>query len=132
MSDIETMNIKGLVPNLVSTSEVRKTDSIGKTIHSDSANDRDANGQEGYQQQGQQQNPMSEDELNRALEHLQKLSAFKEHKWQVEIDGIPGTGECFVLVTDNLGTLIRKIPESDLRTLPVDDSPRGQLLKRTA
>ncbi|WP_413576998.1 hypothetical protein ACLVWU_02555 [Bdellovibrio sp. HCB290] len=124
------MNIKGLIPN-IQPSDVKAVDRTGRAIQSDMAHDRDANGQESYQQQQQNQKPpMSEEQLEASMEHLRKLSAFKEHRWTVELD-IAEDGK-FVLVKDNLGTLIRRIPEAELWTLPSDDSPRGQLLKRSA
>ncbi|WP_413295288.1 hypothetical protein ACLSU7_09355 [Bdellovibrio sp. HCB185ZH] len=124
------MNIKGLIPN-IQPSDVKSIDRTGRAIQSDSAHDRDANGQESYQQQQQEQKPpMSEEQLEASMEHLRKLPAFKEHRWTVELEDIGGQN--FVMVRDNLGTLIRRIPEAELWTLPSDDSPRGQLLKRSA
>ncbi|MFM6926880.1 MAG: hypothetical protein ACKOX6_00355 [Bdellovibrio sp.] len=124
------MNIKGLIPNIQPT-DVRAIDRTGRAIQSDSSHDRDANGQETYQQQQQDQKPpMTEEQLESSMEHLRKLPAFKEHRWTVELQDEDGM-RC-VLVKDNLGNLIRRIPESDLWTLPTDNSPRGQLLKRSA
>ncbi|KYG67216.1 hypothetical protein AZI86_09425 [Bdellovibrio bacteriovorus] len=126
------MNIKGFISNIIPNNDVRSVDNIGKTIKSDSTHDRDANGQEAYQQQnqGEQHPPMSDEQLEKAMEHLRKLSATKEHKWTIELEVKDDLK--FVLVKDNLGTIIRRIPEADLWTLPSDDSPRGQLLKRSA
>ncbi|WP_374034823.1 hypothetical protein ACES2I_02820 [Bdellovibrio bacteriovorus] len=125
------MNIKGLISNILPNNEVRHVDSIGKTIQSDSAHDRDANGQEQYQNpQQQQREPMTEEQLEKAMDHLRSLPAMKEHKWTVELED-EGDGR-FVVVKDNLGTIIRRIPELELWTLPSDNSPRGQLLKRSA
>ena len=126
------MNIKGFISNIIPNNDVRSVDNIGRTIKSDSTHDRDANGQEAYQQQnqGEQHPPMSDEQLEKAMEHLRKLSATKEHKWTIELEVKDDLK--FVLVKDNLGTIIRRIPEADLWTLPSDDSPRGQLLKRSA
>lgn len=124
------MNIKGLIPN-INAPEVKAVDRAGRAIQSDSAHDRDANGQESYQQQQQEQKPpMTEEQLETSMQHLRALPAFKEHRWSVEL--VNEDGARFVLVKDNLGTLIRRIPEAELWTLPTDDSPRGQLLKRSA
>lgn len=125
------MNIKGLIPNIL-PQEVKAIDRAGRAIQSDSTHDRDANGQESYSQQQQEhKEPMNEEQLEKAMEHLRSLSSFKEHRWTVELEG-GEKGSRFVLVKDNLGTLIRRIPELELWTLPSDDSPRGQLLKRSA
>ena len=126
------MNIKGFISNIIPNNDVRSVENIGKTIKSDTTHDRDANGQEAYQQQnqGEQHPPMSDEQLEKAMEHLRKLPATKEHKWTIELEVKEDLK--FVLVKDNLGTIIRRIPEADLWTLPSDDSPRGQLLKRSA
>lgn len=125
------MNIRGQLPN-IQIQNVRPVDRTGKAIQSDTAHDRDANGQESYHQQNQQQHePMTEEQIEKALEHLRSLASFKEHHWTAELI-TEQSGSRFVLVKDNLGTLIRRIPEADLWTLPTDDNPRGQLLKRSA
>ena len=125
------MNIKGFIPNILPDTKVRSVETIGKTIKSDETHDRDANGQESYSQNLQEQHePMSEEQLERAMEHLRNLPAMKEHKWTVTLE-VSEAGR-HVVVKDNLGTVIRRIPELELWTLPSDDSPRGQLLKRSA
>lgn len=125
------MNIKGFIPNILPDTKVRSVETIGKTIKSDETHDRDANGQESYSQNQQEQHePMSEEQLERAMDHLRNLPAMKEHKWTVTLE--VGEGSRHVVVKDNLGTVIRRIPELELWTLPSDDSPRGQLLKRSA
>lgn len=125
------MNIKGLISNILPNNEVRNVERTGQTIKSEMTHDRDANGQDfsGGQQQ-QHREPMTSEQLEKAMEHLRNLSAFKEHKWTVSLDS--SSEERFVLVKDNLGNLIRRIPEIELWTLPTDSSPRGQLLKRSA
>jgi uncharacterized FlaG/YvyC family protein len=99
------MNIKGLIPNIQPT-EVKAIDRTGRAIQSDSAHDRDGNGQEAYQQQQDQKPPMTDEQLEASMEHLRKLPAFKEHRWTVELDA--DFGERCVLVKDNLGNLIRR------------------------
>lgn len=125
------MNIKGLISNILPNRELRSVESVGKTIKSDQTNDRDANGQQSYgENQQEQREPMSEEQLEKAMNHLRNLPAMKEHKWTVHLEK---DGEKrFVIVKDNLGTVIRRIPELELWTLPSDDSHRGQLLKRSA
>ncbi len=125
------MNIKGFIPNILPNTEVRNVETIGKTIKSDETHDRDANGQETYSgQQQQQREPMTDEQLERAMDHLRSLPAMKEHKWTVHLENEEGAR--FVIVKDNLGSVIRRIPEMELWSLPTDNSPRGQLLKRSA
>lgn len=124
------MNIKGLVGN-IPTLPVRPVDKLDRTIKSDSAHDRDANGQQLFDDQKKKHEPMSEEQIEKCLEHLRNLPAVKEHNWIIELSFIEDRR--FVLVKDTSGTVIRKFPESDLWTLPTDlDDPKGQLLRKTA
>lgn len=126
------MNIKGFISNIIPNNEIRAVESAGKTIKSDSTHDRDANGQESFSQNNpEQREPMSEQQLEKALDHLRNLPASKEHHWTVEL-GSNDDGSRFVFVKDNLGNTIRRIPELELWNLPAADSTRGQLLKRSA
>ena len=123
------MNIKGLVGNII-PNEVRGVSRTERAIKSDETHDRDANGQEASSQQQEQREPMTDEQLEKALAHLRNLSSFKEHKWTVQME-TNHLGR-FAVVKDNLGTVIRRIPELELWTLPSDSEPRGQLLKKTA
>lgn len=122
------MNIKGLIGNIGPT-DIKPVEKSTRTIKSDEAHDRDANGQQAFGDQ-QQHEPMSDEQLEKAMEHLRQLPATKEHKWQISLEKTEKGN--FVLVIDNIGTLIRRIPEVELWTLPSDQSPRGQLLKKSA
>lgn len=128
------MNIKGLLGNMV-TSPIRANEGapkVDRTIKSDSTHDRDANGQQLFDQnKKQQQGPMSDEQFKKAVEYLENLPSIKEHSWRVE-QFLEGTVR-FLLVKDNLGQLVRRIPESELWTLPFDKDVRtGQLLKKSA
>lgn len=125
------MNIKGLLGSQVIPS-VRAAEKVDRTIQSDMAHDRDANGQQAFGDGKQERGPMSDEQLEQALEHLRQLPAVKEHRWTVQLV-TAGDLKRFVEVKDNLGTLIRRIPEADLWTLNLDDQiPKGQLFKKTA
>lgn len=124
------MNIKGLLgPNI---NPIRATEKVDRTIRSDSSHERDANGQQSFGDGQEKRGPMSDEQLKAAIEHLKALPAVKENKWTVTLTTVEG--QRFVLLKDNLGTLIRKIPEAELWTLPIadKDAGKGQLLKRTA
>ena len=124
------MNIKGFIPNILPDTKVRSIEATGKTIKSDETHDRDANGQESFSQNQEHKEPMNEEQLEKAMEQLRNLPSTKEHKWTVDLE-FEENGR-FVVVKDNLGNVIRKIPELELWSLPSADSPRGQLLKRSA
>lgn len=126
------MNIKGLLGPTISPA-IRATEKVDRTIRSDSSHERDANGQQSFGDGQEKRGPMSEEQLKQAIEHLKALAVVKENKWSVTLTAVEG--QRFVLLKDNLGTLIRKIPEAELWTLPIagnDTTTKGQLLKKTA
>jgi uncharacterized FlaG/YvyC family protein len=128
------MNIKGLLGNMVA-SPIRANEGAPKadrTIKSDSTHDRDANGQQLYDQNKKnQQGPMSDEQFKKAVEYLESLPSLKEHSWKVET--VLEEKVRVVLVKDNLGKVVRRIPEAELWTLPFDKDVRtGQLLKKSA
>jgi hypothetical protein len=125
------MNIKGLLGNILPTSPIRPASKTEKAIKSDSTSDRDANGQQAGGGE-QHREPMTDEQLKKALEQLRNLPAVKEHGWSVELTLIEN--KKFVLIKDTNGTVIRRIPELDLWTLPAANEPggKGQLLKKSA
>lgn len=126
--EIIDMNVKTLTGNI--PSEMRPVQQVDRAIKSDQTHDRDANGQQMFSQDQQHHEPMSDEQLEKCLDHLRNLSGVKEHNWIIELENAP-EGK-FVLVRDNLGTLIRRIPELELWTLETDDKFNGHLLKKTA
>jgi hypothetical protein len=123
------MNIKGLLGNNIAPT-VRSAEKVEqRKIASDSAHDRDPNGQQ--QQEEPKHGPMSDEQIQQSMDHLRELPAVKENKWTVELS-VEARGK-FVLIKDNLGNTIRKIPENELWSLPMfDPRAKGNLLKRTA
>lgn len=127
---VETdMDIKSAL-NAVLPLSLRPRDKVERTIKSDSTTDRDANGQMpsgGEQQQG----PMSDEQLQKALEHLRSLPVVKDHSLSVEL--IEQEGRKFVLIKEPNGKVVRRIHESELWSLQVvKSSEKGQLLRKTA
>lgn len=124
------MNIKSVLnPNAINT--VKNIERTERAIQSDSAHDRDPQSQSGYEQNRKSNEPLTDDEIQNALTHLKDLPFVKEHGWLIEMH-VEGSGR-FVLVKDSSGQLIRRFPEQDLRTLPVDlQDKKGQLFKKTA
>ena len=112
------MNIKGMLGNAVSL-PVRPTERVDRAIKSDMSHDRDANGQQTFDQnQNQKQKePMSEEMLEKSMEQLRNLSSVKEHRWSVEL--LFENNKKFILVKDTLGTVIRRIPELEMWTMPM-------------
>ncbi len=126
------MNIKGLLGNMLPTNPIRGASKTERAIKSDSAADRDANGQQAGAGNQQHREPMTDEQIQKALEQLRNFSAIKEHGWLVELFLIEN--KKFVLIKDTNGTVIRRIPELDLWTLPAGNEPgaKGQLLKKSA
>lgn len=131
------MDIKNAL-NAILPLDHRAKPEESRAIKAGSTTDRDANGQTAYDQdQGHQQHrePMTEEQLQRALKALRDYPAVKEHHLKVEL--VEQNGKKFVLLTEPDGKIIRKIPEIELWTLPVmtDSDPKnkkGQLLRKTA
>lgn len=124
------MNIKSVIPNNL-INPVKTVDKVDRMIKSDVAHDRDPSSQQGYDQNQKQREPMTEEQLKMSLDHLKNLPFVKEHGWQIEL--VIEENRRFVLVKANTGEIIRKFPEADLWTLPVDlEDQKGQLLKKSA
>ena len=127
------MNIKGLIGAQIAPS-IRPAEKVDRSIRSDMTRDRDANGQQAWDdgQGSEKREPMSEEQLKRAMEHLAQLPVVRENKWSVQLQ-TDREGVRSVVIKDNLGTLIRRIPEAELWSLPLESpEPKGHLFKRTA
>lgn len=127
------MDIRNAIGSLLPTN-LRKKDPVERNIKSDSATDRDGNGQMPWQEknEGEQKPPMSEEQLKKAMEHLKGLPVVKDHNLSVELTVSEG-GKKFVLLKEPSGKLIRRIPEEELWTLQVmKENEKGQLLRKTA
>lgn len=124
------MNVKTIIGN--AANDIRPAKQAERAIKSDITHDRDANGQQAFSgNQQQHREPMSDEQLEVFLERLRDLPGVKEHHWKIEVEKSP-TG-LFVLVKDNLGAVIRRIPEADLWSLEADaERANGHLLKKTA
>lgn len=125
------MNIKGLISNII-PNEIRHVDKTERVIKFDETHERDANGQQAFDKnQNEKKPPMSDEQLEQAMDHLRNLAATKEHKWEILLD--VSEDAKFVLIRDNLGNVIRRIPEVELWSLPADQATtKGQLLHRAA
>lgn len=124
------MNIKGLIPTMTGIEATKPIERVARSLKADHANDREPNGQHSQDRDEQKKPPMTEEQLQKALKHLEGLKVVQEHKWSFQIE--TAGKKKHILVLDNLGTIIRKIPEDELWTLPDLDDPRGHLLKKSA
>ncbi|HPI41470.1 MAG TPA: flagellar protein FlaG [Pseudobdellovibrionaceae bacterium] len=124
------MNIKGLIPQAATLDMVRPVERINKSIKSDQSHDREPNGQQERPTEHKFKPRMGVDKVKKAIEHLESLAVAKEHKWTFEYEEIEN--KFFVIVKDNLGNSIRRIPEEDLWSLPDIEDPKGHLFKKAA
>ena len=126
------MDIRNAIVSLLPTN-LRKKEPLDRTIKSDNATDRDANGQQpGQEKKENEHPPMSDEQLKKALDHLRSIPAVKDHNLTIELVTAE-LGKRFVLLKEPDGKLIRRIPESELWTLQVvKENEKGQLLRKTA
>ncbi len=105
---------------------------VGRSIKSDASHDRDANGEQTRDDSKNQHRPMSEEEFQQYLLKFSQLSAFKEHKWSVDWESHEKFNR-ILIVKDNLGNVIRVVPESELWDLSLDDNEKkGHLFSKSA
>lgn len=127
------MDIKNAL-NSILPPQVRSTVPTEKPIKSESATDRDANGQQQFSQNhDEKRGPMSDEQYEEAIQHLRSMPGVVEHGFVIEKEIIDGRR--FVLVKESSGKVIKKISESELWTLPhftEGEKPKGQILRKTA
>jgi uncharacterized FlaG/YvyC family protein len=123
------MDIRNVVGRLLPVN-LRKNDPVERTIKSDSATDRDANGQM-PQKEPEKQPPMTDEELEQAIEHLRNLAVIKDRNLTVELT--TAGNKKFVLIKEPDGKVVRRIHEEELWSLKdTKENEKGQLLRRTA
>lgn len=132
-TDEKGMDIKNAL-NSILPPQVRSTAPTDKPIKSESATDRDANGQQQYSQDREEKHgPMSDKQYADAIDHLKSMPGVVEHGFIIEPEIVEGRR--FVLVKEPSGKVIKRITESELWTLPEfseGEKPKGQILRKTA
>lgn len=128
------MNIKNMIGlNNVLTTPVGQAGKVEKQIKSESSNeDRDANGQQSYERKKKKEK-MTEEQFQKALGLLRDKKFVKEMNWIVDSEVLNDVK--YAWLKDQEDQTIRKIIEFELWELfedPKSDSPKGQLLKKTA
>ena len=126
----KSMDIKSALNQIVPLN-LRAKDQVQRTIKSDSTTDRDANGQQAFGERQEHREPMTEEQLQKVLEHLKTLPVVKDHNLTVEL--AEQEGKKFVLLKEPNGKLIRRIPESELWSLQImQEDKKGQILNKSA
>lgn len=130
---MDVKNILGpIIPSQIHNQRVSSAD---KSIKAGSTTDRDANGQMAHDHKKEDPKPpMTEEQLEKAVEHIKNLPGIKEHHLKVEL--VDQNGKRFIILCEPDGKMIRKIPEIELWSLPVIDSlspdKKGQILRKSA
>lgn len=125
------MDIKNVL-NSVLPINLRAKERVDQSIKAGTTTDRDANGQQAGKEK-EQHEPMTEEQLKKAMELLKTFPAVKEHNLSVEL--VESGNKKFILLKEPNGKIIRRIPEEELWTLQGmkdSESKKGQLLRKTA
>ena len=130
------MNIKNLIGNSapITASPTAPTVAakIERPIKTDTATDRDPNGQQFYQKERKKEK-MSDEQFEKAISLLREKQFIKDLNWTVL--AIVENDLKFACVQDQDGHTIRRISEYDLWEVFDDirtEETKGQLLKKTA
>lgn len=128
-----TMNIKSLSYNISPLDrEAKSVGEAGKTVKSENTSaDRDPNGKrERDQSDPNAKEFLNDEEMQKALEKLKNFPGVKENQLNVEL--IVKEISRFVVISDPLGNIVRRIPESELWPLIQDKGTQtGHLINRT-
>lgn len=124
------MDIKKAVTAILPT-QAERVARVDRSIKTDSTTDRDANGQQAQGGSDQNKEPLSQEEMEKVLDYLKNLAVVKEHQLQVVL--VLRENKKFVLLQEPNGTIVRRIPEHELRSvlLPAGED-KGVLLRRSA
>ncbi|MES2802859.1 MAG: hypothetical protein V4654_10230 [Bdellovibrionota bacterium] len=129
------MNVKNLAGNAIINSlpAAKGANASEKAIKSESAHDRDANGQAMYQK-NKKKEKMTREQADKAIIALNAKPFMADMKWVALL--IDDNGFYYAEVKDQAENVIRKIAEFDLwevfETPAIENSQKGNLLKRTA
>jgi len=132
-SVIVDMDIKNVMKGIIPI-QLTVKDKVDRTIKSDSTDaDRDAHGKmPSGGEQRQEREPMSDEQMQKCLEHLRSLPGVKDHHFSVEL--VKEKDKRFVLIKEPGGKVVRRISEAELWTLQVvaSEEKKGQILRKTA
>lgn len=124
------MDLKG-IGKPVGPLPIQPRERVERSISSERTLDREGNGQAAYGDGGEKHPPMSEEQFQRALQHLRDLSVVKENN--LEVVEQSSDGRRVVIIRETNGKIIRRIYEAELWTLQaVKDHDKGQLLSKAA
>jgi hypothetical protein len=122
------MNIRSL-SNPVLPVDVVKSGAVRDVKMNVSSEDRDADGRR--QEKEPEKNPLSEEEMKKALEYLEALPGLKANGLSIEVE-TSGTMKIF-LIKDHNGQIARRIVEWEMRILISDKEKKtGHIFDKSA
>jgi uncharacterized FlaG/YvyC family protein len=132
-ADNNGMNIKGLISGL-QPNQIKPVEKIQRAVKSDITHDRDSNGRQEFAQTEDDipDRAMSDEEIKKVMDFLSQLKVVKEHNWSLVLER--DRDKTYVVIKDNLGTIIRRIPEHELWSLNIEENAgrSGQILRKRA
>ncbi|MEK6553962.1 MAG: hypothetical protein AABZ31_01880 [Bdellovibrionota bacterium] len=121
------MNVRS-VSNPILPAEIKRSEDT-KNVRMDSSHqDRDADGKR--DQPAPDESPLSEEEKKKVDEYFEKLSGLKANGLTITLETSESNLKMYI-VRDPEGTVVRRIPEFEMRLLIQDkDRKSGQLFDR--
>lgn len=124
------MDLRG-IGKPVGPPPIQRRERVERSINTEKTVDREGNGQSSFGDGGDKHEPMSDEQFQKALEHLRGLQVVKDN--HLEVLEIVSEEKRFVILKEPSGKIIRRISESELWTLQaVKDYAKGQFLSRSA
>jgi hypothetical protein len=122
------MNVRSLTNPIVPVENLR-TGEVRNVRTEVSSEDRDPDGRR--QQDEPNKDPLTEEEVKKALEYLEKTTGLKANGLNVEIES--GGEYKIFLIKDQSGKIVRRIIEWEMRALITDkDKKTGQIFDKSA
>jgi hypothetical protein len=128
-SDSFAMNVRSLSNPVSPLTDVKRSDETKNLRLGESSPDRDADGKR--DQQAPDESPLNDEELKKVNEYFENLSGLKANGLVIELEASESHVKMFV-IRDPAGTVVRRIPEFEMRLLIQDkDRKSGALFDRT-
>jgi uncharacterized FlaG/YvyC family protein len=130
MPNKEAMDIKGIARNLLPfTMTKAASEAVGTRHKTDANNDREGDGQAAASGEEQKRRRMTAEELEDAVKYLEGLAGVKDNHLKIRLETKDDV--TVVYVEDRDGKVVRRIPESELRSLTANrERKSGHLINR--
>lgn len=123
------MNVKGFnVNNMIPFDGRAKSADKKEKIRSEASRDRDADGRRHGGDEQKQESPPTPEQIENAVSYLENHPGVKDN--QLKIKKVERDGKILLLIEDQLGKVVRRIPQTQIHFLSQskdDDSSKGRL-----